>query len=144
MLQRESIYAPLFERLSLVAGFKTKSRILRHWNDVPEREQPALFMACTYQRPSYQMGRPVEWRLGAQVYIYAHTDGRTPPGVVLNTLLDSVLGLFAFDNPMQNACTLGGLCLHAQPGDVETDEGTLGSQAVAQFPIDILVMGKPI
>ena len=40
-MNRETIHAALFARLSAVPGFVTASRRLKHWSDTPGGEQPA-------------------------------------------------------------------------------------------------------
>lgn len=144
MLNREAIYGALFARLKTVQGIKTFSRRLRHYSDVSASEQPALFMAQGYQRASYEAGRTVEWNLGAKLYLYVRVAEDKSPAEPMNALMDSLMAIFAPDNPMKNACTLGGLVWHCQVGDIETDEGTLGPQAFALIPLDLRVPGSPI
>jgi hypothetical protein len=42
-VNREAIYQALFDRVKNLSGLVTASRTLRHWDDVPLVEQPALF-----------------------------------------------------------------------------------------------------
>ena len=61
------------------------------------------------------------------------------PSSVMNPLLDAVTAALAPDNPINTAQTLGGTVAHCWiEGAIETDEGTLGDQAVAIVPVRIL------
>lgn len=138
-LVRETIYAALFTRLQTISGLKLTSRRVRSINDVPANQFPALFMAQTFQTPLYEAGRRTQWQLGADVYIYAFDRAGQNPGAIMNPLMDGLANALAFDNVMSNACTLGGLALKCEIGPVETDEGTMGEQAIVRAPITILV-----
>ena len=140
-LVRETIYGALFVRLQTIAGIKTYSRRMRSIADTPANLMPALYMAQTFQRPLYEAGRAVQWELGADVYLYAFDRANQNPGGVINPLVDGLYSALAFDNIMQNSCTLGGLALKCEIGDIETDEGTMGEQAIVRAPITILVRG---
>lgn len=138
-ITREPIYSALFNLLSNAATFNTKSRRLRHWNDVPKDQQPALFMAQRSEVARTQRGQPTEWTLTVDVYIYCRTDGKLDPGPIINPLVDAIEAALA-PNPIENVQTLGGLVHRAQvDGAIETDEGTLGDQSVAIIPITIYV-----
>ncbi|QDD62649.1 hypothetical protein EJD96_00070 (plasmid) [Herbaspirillum seropedicae] len=135
-MNREQIYAALFAKLSASSAFKTKSRKLRHWADVKDIEQPALFQAQKRELAMTTPGQPTVWSLQVDVYIYVHQKNGMP-STLLNGLLDALADSLAPD-PITNKCTLGGLVQHAWiEGAIETDEGTLGDQAVAIVPIVI-------
>lgn len=138
-MNREAIYSALFTRLSSIAGLKTKSRILKHWNDVPAEQRPALFMSQANQIPSTKTGEPTKWILPVNVHIYVQTDGSTPPGSVLNPILDAIEAAFPL-HPITGKHTFDapGVEWARIDGEIETDEGTLGNQAVALIPITIL------
>jgi hypothetical protein len=139
MINREAIYAALFAKLAASAGYALTSRRLKHWNDVSKEQQPALFMAQGNQTANTVRGQPTRWTLSVDAYIYARTDGAATPGLILNPLLDAVEAALA-PNAIENAQTLGGLVEWCRiEGAIETDEGTLGDQAVAIVPISILV-----
>lgn len=140
-LNTETVYAALAARLFTVPGLVTTSRRLRHVNDVPDTQQPAMFLAQGLQTPSYETGRATQWTLNATAWLYVKDPASAIPGQVFNTLLNGVRAALAFDNVMQNACTLGGLAMWVRLGTIETDEGTLGEQAIARIPITMLVMG---
>lgn len=140
-LVRETIYGALFDRLKTIPGLKLTSRRLKSITDTPGNFLPALYMAQTYQKPYYEPGRQTQWELGADVYIYARDPLNQNPGAIINPLVDGLQNALAFDNTMQNACTLGGLALKCEIGELETDEGTMGEQAIVRAPVTILVRG---
>jgi hypothetical protein len=139
MTNFEPIYAALFARLEAIAGLKTSSRRLRHWNDVPKEQQPALFMIQTGEAPEQVKGLPPKWRLGLEVYLYVTVSEDIAPATILNPLLGAVREALG-PEPVSNAQTLNGLASHAWiAGQIEVYDGVLGSQAVALVPIEILV-----
>lgn len=141
MIQREPIYAALYARLSAVAGLVTKSRRLKHWADTPAEEQPALFQSQVREVATASTSLPTQWALHLDVYVYVRASLDSAPSEVLNPLLDSICAALAQDGAGPNGrCTLGGLVHNARiSGSIETDEGTLGEQAVAIIPVEILV-----
>lgn len=141
-VDREAIYEALFAKLSGIEGLKTKSRKLKHWNDVPSSAQPALFMAhkSEHTDPSNPTrGIPPKKTLNVDVYVYVNTSGNQTPSTVLNEYLQKIDDALLPDTPPQTGlCTLGGLVHHCWiEGATETDEGVLGDQAVAIIPIRI-------
>lgn len=144
MIQRETYYGELAKRLKAVPGIKTFGRRLVHVNQVAPAQQPALFIAQTGQQPSYQTGRTIIWTLGADLYLYVRDPKGADPGPLMNPIMDALCAVFAPDNAMVNACTFGGLCHRVELGAIETDEGTLGEQAIAIIPVTMTVVGTPI
>jgi len=154
-MDREVIYSKLFEQLTATAEFKTTGRKLLHWNDVSDKnKQPALFMAQTGEVSQGKKGFPSRWTLNVKVYLYCQApDDKSPVTPIMNPLLDAIETLLdTKDNP-----TPGGDRLPLLPGEtndlgipgvshcwiegnIETDEGALGKQAVAIIPISILVV----
>ncbi len=141
-MNRETIYDGLFAQLSAIAGFNTKSRKLKHWTDCPSVNQPALYQAQGKETANTITGQPTKWELRFNIYLYAHTDGITPPSTVLNPLLDAVTNLINARSPVNGVNQLGvtipGVVWARIDGTIETDEGTLGNQAVAIIPVLIL------
>lgn len=141
MINREAIYAALFSRLQNIPGFNTTSRRLRHWNDVASSERPALFQAQGHEtaKPGDPArGLPTKWTLAVDLYVYVSTTDQAAPGSAINPLLDAIEAALAPEG-MATAQTLGGLVEHCWiEGRIDTDEGTLGSQAVAIVPIRLL------
>lgn len=142
-MNREAIFVALFDLLKVVPGITTAERRLRHWNDVTSVEQPYLCLAQGGQ--TAQRGDPkgvyAKWVLEADIYLYAQTTGGQAPSSVLNPIVDAVEQALQPPYPDYNRCqTLGGLVEHCWiEGNIDTDEGTLGDQAVAVIPIKILV-----
>lgn len=140
MIIREPIYAALFARLSAVPGLTTYSRRLKHWAETPVEEQPALFQAQKAERVQVQTGKPSQWTLLLDVYLYVHVLAPGAPSEVFNPLTDAICASLAHDHPSEGRCTLGGLVYNARiSGQIETDEGTLGEQAVLIIPVELQV-----
>jgi len=139
-MNREAIYSALWSRVSQLPGFVTVSRRLRHWTDVDSLAQPALFMAQGSEEIETLTGEPSRWKLMPKFYIYARTNGDTPAGVVLNPLLDSVCAAVSEFHPVTGRSTLHveGVSHCRVEGVIQTDEGSLGDQAVAIVPVVIL------
>ena len=140
MITRETIYAALFAKLIAAYGWGEFSRRLKHWGD--PFASPAMFMAQRHETPSQQRGLPSKWTLLADVYIYINMGESDTelPAIQLNPALDAIEAAVAPDSS-SGFQTLGGLVSHAWiNGTIETDEGTLGSKAVAIVPIEILAV----
>ena len=140
VLSRDALYAGLFDLLAAAYPFKTKSRRLRHWKDVPVDKQAALFLAVTDQDQRSPAGVPADWALHAEATVYVHDDSKDGvPQAALNAVLDAIEAALAPDDPETERFTLGGLVRDCRiQGIVETDKGTLGPQAVAIVPLVIL------
>ena len=139
-MNRETIYSALFNLLSNAAVFQTTSRRLQHWSDVPAISQPALFMAQKRELAQTVPPLPTVWTLVVDVYVYVNTGNNvndTVPASLINPLIDALTATLAPD-PITNKQTLGGLVQHAWiEGEIITDEGWLGDQAIAVIPIYI-------
>ena len=140
-MNREQIYSAVWARLEALPGFKTKSRRLQHWTDTPATSQPALFMAQTGEATATTTNQPAKWRLQVKLYLYAKAPTNQAPSMTLNPLLDAVCNAIHAAHPVTGRPELGidGLEWCRVEGAIETDEGTLGDQAVAIIPITILV-----
>jgi hypothetical protein len=142
MTAREAVYAALWSLAAGAAEFATASRRLRHWSDVSPAEQPALFMSEKGSVAKLKaLGAPVIWTLYADLYLYAHSsDPYRAPAAVLNPLVDAVEAALA-PVAATGIQDLGmpAVVQHAYiAGKIETDEGTLGDQAIAIVPVEIL------
>lgn len=138
-MNRELIFSTLFERFRGIDGFVTISRRLKHWDDVPVTEQPALFQTQKSEVVSTVPGLNQVSDLQVDVYLYARTSGdpSSSPATILNPLVDAIFTALKPD-PISNKQTLGGLVQHCWiEGSIETDEGVLGDQGVAIIPIVI-------
>ena len=113
-MNSEAIYQALFDRLSCIEGIKTKSRRLKHFNNVPPDVRPALFVTQGNQTEAPVKGLDAKVELEAELYIYIHeSDPAIPPSVQLNQLIDQVRAKLSPDHP--DICeyqTLGGLVEH--------------------------------
>lgn len=123
--------------------FVTKSRILKHWSAVPAEQQPALFMVETRQGavPGKETisGIPYIWVLRAKLWLYSQrgADDTVVPAITMNVLIQAVVN--AIRNPeIGEPQTMTGLVKAVRIGDISTDEGMLGSQAVSVVPVEIL------
>lgn len=137
----EPAYAALFAKLAAISGLKTSSRKIKHWSDVPAKQQPALFMIQGGETPEQNSGLNPKWRLKAEIYLYVNPgEGKSIiPSQVMNGLLKNVRDALAHDSIMARVCTLGGLVTHCWiSGEIEVYDGVLGEQAVAVIPVEIL------
>jgi hypothetical protein len=139
-MNRESIYAALFALVSAVPGINTRSRRLKMWTDVAPADQPALFMAQVGEAAETLTTLPTRWHLHVELYLYAHTqDSAQSPASVLNPLVDAIVALIM--PPNQEKQTLGGLAHYCRvSGQIKTDEGVLGDQAVAIIPVEVFAV----
>lgn len=138
---REDIYAALFALISNgVDSLTTKSRTLKHWNDVQASAMPYFCLAQGPQKVAQRTGLPPAWTLGGIIYLYTSNRGATSPGEIMNPIVDAIDAMLGID-PARGPQTLGGLCQWARiEGTIETSEGTLGSKEVAIIPVSILTL----
>ena len=142
---RELIDVALFNRLSASSSFETASRQLRHWSDVPAEQQPAIFLHQLDEESINQRSVPQKVTLQYEVYLYLNTMSQQlapdiVPATLLNNYLDDIDTAMLPDDQANNVLTLGGLVSHCWiSGKTEKFEGLLGDQAVAIFPVSILV-----
>jgi hypothetical protein len=140
-MTREPIYEALFAKLSAIPGLVTTSRRLQHWSDVPSAAQPALFQAEGPENQVPRKGFPAKVTLEPSIYLYVNTgnDLTVIPATTINPLMDAIEAALAPD-VVDGFQTLGGLVSHCWiEGQIVTDEGVLGAQAIKIIPIKILV-----
>ena len=135
---RENIYAALFAYFSgLTIGttpaFKTATRKLKVWEDVPKEDQPALLQLQRLETVRKPKGLPAKWTFTIDLYLYVNTEANNDPSIVpsqlLNPLMDAIEAALAIDDVMNDACTLGGLVSHCYiDGAVNIFEGNLGDR----------------
>ena len=136
---REQAYTALFTRLQAMGVFKTLTRRLRHWQDVPMEDQPALYMEHSGEVYSPVRGQPTRIVLEVNLWIYVRTEG-DPSGPVLNPLLDALDANLQPQNDGDHVLTLGGVVHHVWiEGQTQIFEGDLGNEAVAIVPVKMLV-----
>jgi len=138
-MNRETIFTALFAKLQSIPGIVTRSRKLRHWGDVPADQQPALFMTEKSQQVDRMRNQPPRYTLPVEIYLYVTGDNETPPSTILNPLIDAVEAALEH-GPADTTQTLGlpNVSHCFINGKIETDEGTLGDQAMAIIPIEIV------
>lgn len=143
-MNREAIYSALFKLLQKMDNVTTFDRILAHWDDVSPNMQPALYMTVVSQQAEQVTGFPTRYYLDAKLWIYTHRDtAGVVPSVQMNMLLDELDAVLAPAPSPLFKQTLGGLVEHCWiNGEIQTDEGTLGNQAVAIVPIRLLVVAS--
>ena len=143
MNTRESIIAALFAALpGASSGVLTKSRTLKHWDDVLESEQPALFLVQESEDAIPQTGLPTKWMLKLSVYLYTKTPNTDlPPMQAMNNLMDTLTAALARDNLTRGTYTIGGLVEWCRiDGQIAQDGGALGTLCVSIVPLAILTV----
>jgi hypothetical protein len=139
---REPIYAALFALTQNIPDIVTTGRTLKHYDDVPQAQQPAIFQRQLDQTAQVKPGTPTKWELAAEWYIYVNEG--TQPGVdscsLLNPILDALEAALAPN--WQGYNTLGGLVFDCKlGGKMEIYEGVNGGpQSMAIVPIKIIVI----
>ena len=146
---RETIYNALFALVENAATFKTTSRLLLHWTDVPAELQPALFLTQTKEAAeTKRTGIPIIWTFHATIHLYANVgqqaDSGQAPSTILNPIVDSICNLLQPPPGIgAGEQTLGGLVTRCRiSGEIITDEGLLGPQGVVQIPVIMVVAGN--
>jgi hypothetical protein len=135
---REEIFSALFSLVSSVPGIITSSRRLAHWSNVPPSAQPALYQTQKSQTGERITGLPTKWTFQADLYLYVNNTDPDGPAVAMNNFLDAIQTALE-PSGAEGIQNLGGLvhtCFISGP--IETDEGTLGDQAVAIIPVTII------
>jgi hypothetical protein len=149
---REVIYAALYSLLTPLLDtttvpipdgkFRHISRRVRHWEEMDDADMPSLMMSQQREKSQTGIGTglPYKWKAEIKLYVYAYVgnDESATPTTQLNALLDAIETAVAPSRQGERQ-TLGGVCHDCRiVGDIETDEGTLGTHAVAMIPIEIL------
>jgi hypothetical protein len=139
-VNREAIYQALFDRVKNLSGLVTASRTLRHWDDVPLVEQPALFQEQVPEARKRQRGLPPVLTLAADLALYVKPgEGfNAAPSQQLNPLLDALDAALA-PEPAKETQTLGGLVEDCWIASIDIYEGVAVGQTVAIVRVQILV-----
>ena len=142
MQSREAIYGALFALLAATAGIKTSSRKLKHWESVSSPDQPALFLVQRRESSRIATKLPTIWTFHADIVLYGTNGGQDTdivPMSILNPIVDAIVTVLV-PSVVPNEQTLGGLVERCRiDGDILTDEGVLGDQAIVVIPVTILV-----
>lgn len=145
LINREAIFTKLFTTITqaaeTVTKFKTKSRRVRLFNDVPAEKQPAIFQAEHAESyPPVGRGLPRIHDLKASIFIYFRSSDVSPGVTIQNALLDAIDQAMVPDNLQDNTLTLGGLVSHCWiEGDILKEPGDLDNQGLLLIPISIRV-----
>ena len=141
MRSRELIYQTFFSLVTSAPGIKTSGRRLLQYTEVSPPDQPALFMVQKREAAKIQTKLPTIWTLYVDLVLYGHNSGQpsVAPMSLLNPIVDSIVNILlpSFQPDDQ---TLGGLVHRCRvEGDIVTDEGMLGDQAIIVIPVTIYV-----
>lgn len=147
---RREIFTALFNWLRQIpppAGapaWKTFSQAVKHWDDVPATDQPALFLQRGLETLEQKTFGVTKIHFRALVWIYFRTDGlktqNTYPDQITDPVLDSIEQLFQTLPPLATRLTLGGTVYHCWiDGTIASEPGLMDNQAVIVVPISILI-----
>lgn len=141
-MNREPIYTALFALVSAATGLKTVGRRLKHFEEIGFADQPALFMVQKSETSKVTTKMPTVWTLHVDVVLYGTNSGQqsVAPMSSLNPIVDAISASLLPSAPTMEEQTLGGLVERCRiEGEIVTDEGSLGDQAVVVIPVTILV-----
>lgn len=147
---RESVLGALFTKLknaqfsSPVNGsntWRTTSRRVKLWGDVPPASRPALFMTDHHETYQYKaQNEPVLTTINVDVFVYI--DARDPgatPSSMLNIIMDAITSAIGPTPGFEQKQTLGGLVSHCRiEGEVLKDPGDLDGDGMLIIPIKIM------
>jgi hypothetical protein len=92
-IPRESIQVALLNRLKAIPGFKTSTRKLKHYDDVPAENQPALIVTASGGMADRASDYPMlTHEIAALVYIYVREpdDDATLAETTIHGFLDKI------------------------------------------------------
>lgn len=140
---RETIMSTLFTKFqaAMPVTWKTVTRRLKLFSDVPPSEQPYLCMAEHDEEYGKRaIGQPPILILPVTFVMYLHTvDSKTPLAPTLNGIMDALDTFFLPDN-FSGRYTIGGLVEHCWiEGKVFKDPGDIDDQGMITVPVRILV-----
>ncbi len=142
---RETIYGALFALLQTAVdglNFKTVSRRVQIWSQIPPEEQPALFMRQVREVAVGQRGTPNKWELFVDVPIYAYA-GSGPNDLTaptLNAAVDRIEKLIPSNGPIVQNLGLKGVSEVRILGEIMYGEGAISGQGVAVVPLRIIAV----
>lgn len=155
---RESVFKALFALTSGVqfdigeenspnmVDFKTRTRRIKLFSDVPSPQQPWLGQAEHNERSEQISGKPYK-RVWAASWMVYHQAGKSPsvdPTVWNNQIIDALEAALdpRPEDPgfFENRNTLSGLVYHCFiDGEIFKDPGDIDNQALIVIPIKLLV-----
>lgn len=121
-----------------VTTWKTVSRKLRLFADVPPQERPALFITEHTETSSNRSENlPQSATFTLNLFVYTNSRGVEVPAADLNVILDAIDDALAPD--FTGKQTLGGLVSHCRTeGDTLKDPGDIDGDGLLWVPIKIL------
>jgi hypothetical protein len=141
MIARETIYTALFALVTAAPGLKKTSRRLIAWEEVAPADQPALFMVQRTEMAKVVTRLPTVWTLKVDLVLYGNNSAQdsVAPMSLLNPIVDYIVAAM-LPPIVPYEQTLGGLVERCRiDGEIITDEGVLGNQAVVVIPVEIFV-----
>jgi hypothetical protein len=139
---KETIFSALYTQLtSSVSDVRTFGRRVKHYDDVPPQEQPALFVEQISAQAVGDAGHPAKQTLRANVLLYVYEDSAAGPMPAVNALVNQVeQALRRRPNEASGpwTTTLGGLVASARATSVEYAGGATSAQGVAVIAVEIL------
>jgi len=154
IVSRETIYAATFARIAALKGtvIQDCSRKLIHWEDLQPSQMPFVCQVQMPERGDYKLmqGVPTKWngRISYVIYVSSAGDSDLVPSTAMNNVVDAIEAAFSpfksngqrNTDEQQGRCTLGGLVHDIRVfGEVELDDGSLGTQSVAIVPVEFIV-----
>lgn len=147
MVSREEIYDGIFQQLLKLqtnSQFVTVDRKLVNYSKVDTASQPALYQLQSGESIKQVRGRPPEYSMSLELFLYAWNADPTPghyPSRILNPLLDLIFDVFAVPAG-QSDQTFGIPSVQRIwiEGKVMIAEGVLANQIIAVVPVNILAI----
>lgn len=148
LVQREQIMTALFARVSAVTFsravngslvFKTTSRRVKLWSDVPPESRPAMYMVERHESPTFQAeNQPAKQTMMVDIFVYTSAAGVSAPASDINVILDALDAALA-PSAGERVQTLGGIVSHCrQEGQIFKDPGDLDNDGMIMYPIKIM------
>lgn len=135
---REEIMQALFNVVRDCGHWKTASRRLQLWSNVPSADKPAVFVVKKGEvHPASTDGTGV--RIEAEIFIYMDSTGQGVPDSMMNPFIDGIANALA-PNQLTGLQTLGGLVQHCWiEGKIMQDSGDMDGDGVAVIPVKMLI-----
>ena len=148
-MNRETITAALYSKLSVISGLRSYSRRPKTFEEVAASDCPALYLAIGESTVTKTgPGNSPLWRLTWTIYLYCWDASKAGPSSQINTYigyvedaLEPTVAEKAATGINLTMTTLGGLVEYARLIDVQTDEGSFGDLGVAILTVEALAVG---